>query len=376
MKKIILLGATGSIGDSTLKVLRKHRNNYDLIGVSIYNNVTKLEALLKEFDVKHIAIRDENVSHNLKTKAKILYGKDGLLELSSMKCDILVSGISGVVGLLPAITTLRSGNNLAIANKEPLVVAGSFFMEEAKKNNSIILPVDSEHNSIFQCFNETQKKHISHITLTASGGPFLKLDEKEFNKIKVKEAIQHPIWKMGKKISIDSATLINKALEIIEAGILFNLTKDKIQILIHPQSIIHGMVHYKDGSVLANLSYPDMVSPLSVALSFPDRLDMGMKELDLSQISKLTFERPNLKKFPGLKLGWDILEKGSFYPIIFNAANEVAVEKFLKGIINFNQILDVINYSLDKFTYPDPKKLDDILSIDQDIRLKLKSFKV
>ena len=372
LKKIILLGATGSIGKTTLELLRLHKNEFKLIGVSANTNVKKLKKIVDEFKVKHIAISNLIASKKIDFDKKLLVGEEGLNELASIKCDILVSGISGAAGLLPAITALRSGNDIAIANKEPLVIAGDFFIKETKINNTKILPVDSEHNSIFQCFDERQREKINNITLTASGGPFLNLHKKYFSKIKPSDAINHPVWSMGKKISVDSATLINKALEVIEAGYLFNLKPNQIDVLIHPQSIIHGMVHYMDGSTLANLSYPNMISPLSVALSYPERLNLGLKKLDLSKIGELTFKKPDLDKFPGLKLGWQILMQPKPYSIIMNAANEIAVELFLKNVISFNEIVDLINYALQRFEFDIPNNLEDIIDIDKRTRILIK----
>ncbi len=372
LKKIILLGATGSIGKTTLELLRLHKNEFKLIGVSANTNVKKLKKIVDEFKVKHIAISNLIASKKIDFDKKLLVGEEGLNELASIKCDILVSGISGAAGLLPAITALRSGNDIAIANKEPLVIAGDFFIKETKINNTKILPVDSEHNSIFQCFDERQREKINNITLTASGGPFLNLHKKYFSKIKPSDAINHPVWSMGKKISVDSATLINKALEVIEAGYLFNLKPNQIDVLIHPQSIIHGMVHYMDGSTLANLSYPNMISPLSVALSYPERLNLGLKKLDLSKIGELTFKKPDLDKFPGLKLGWEILKQPKPYSIIMNAANEIAVELFLKNVISFNEIVDLINYALQRFEFDIPNNLEDIIDIDKRTRILIK----
>ncbi len=370
-KKIILLGATGSIGNSTLELIRNKRDLFKLVGVSANKNMKSLSKIVNEFDVKHIGIKDEECAKNFTSKSSIYVGLDGLNNLASLDCDIVVSGISGVDGLFPAINALRSGNNLAIANKEPLVVAGKFFIQEAKQNNSKILPVDSEHNSIFQCFNEIHRKNISHITLTASGGPFLNFKKKSFNKIKPSQAIKHPNWVMGKKISVDSSTLINKALEIIEAGILFDLKSSQIEVVIHPESIIHGMVHYKDGSVLANLSLPNMISPLAVALSFPERINLNLSPLDLQKFSKLTFKKPDTNKFPGLVFGWKSLDAGGSYPIIFNAANEIAVDLFLKNIISFNKIYDIIEYSLSNLNFKSPSSIEDTLEIDKITRLKI-----
>ncbi len=372
LKKIILLGATGSIGKTTLELLRLQKDKFKLIGVSANTNVKKLKTIVDEFNVKYIAISDLIASKTNVFDTNLLVGEKGLNELASIKCDILVSGISGAAGLLPAITALKSGNDIAIANKEPLVIAGDFFTKETNINNTKILPVDSEHNSIFQCFDEKNRDKISNITLTASGGPFLNLNKKYFNKIKPSDAIKHPVWNMGKKISVDSATLINKALEIIEAGNLFNLKFNQIDVLIHPQSIIHGMVHYMDGSVLANLSYPNMISPLSLALSHPERLDLGLKKLDLSKIGELSFKKPDLEKFPGLKLGWEILQQPKPYSIIMNAANEIAVELFLKNAISFNQIVDLINDALQRFNFDIPRSLEDVIDIDKRTRILIK----
>ncbi len=371
IKKIILLGATGSIGDSGLKLMREKKDQFELLGISSNSNFNKLIKIADEFNVKYLAINNKQKIEKQYNKGKILLGPEGLLELTSINCDLVVSGISGISGLFPAINALKSGNNLAIANKEPLVVAGNIFFNEALKNNVKILPIDSEHSSIFQCFDVSQKNNISHITLTASGGPFLNLDKREFVNIKPSDAVKHPIWKMGKKISVDSATLMNKALEIIEAGILFGLKSNEIEILIHPQSIVHGLVHYKDGSVISNLSLPDMITPLSVALSYPDRMNLNLNKLDLIKISKLTFFRPNLKKFPSLKLGWEVLDSGGPYPTILNAANEVAVDLFLNNKIKFNQIFEIINRSLEETKSVSPKTLDDIVYLDQITRKKI-----
>ena len=373
-KKIILLGASGSIGLSTLKLLRNKKDYFDLIGISVNTNVKFLSQIVKEFNVKYVAISNLESSKNFKCKATLFHGKQGLSELSSINCDLVVSGISGVSGLLPAINAIRAGNNLAIANKEPLVVAGKIFVSEAKKHKVNILPIDSEHSSIFQCFNQSQRGNISHITLTASGGPFLNMNKNDFKNIKPIDAIKHPVWKMGKKISVDSATMVNKALEIIEAGVLFNLKSKEIDVLIHPQSIIHGLVHYKDGSTLANLSNPDMISPIAVALAYPDRLNLNLKNFSLDQVSNLTFLKPDLKKFPALKYGWQALNSGGTYPIIFNAANEIAVEYFLNNLINFNDIVNLIDSALSSINLNSPKNLDDSLEIDKITRLKVLNY--
>ncbi len=368
-KEIILLGATGSIGSSVLRFLREKREDYKLIGISAYNNVSLLKKIAEEFNVSYVALGNEELIRAIPADFRVFSGKKGLIELSAINCDIVVSGLSGIAGLLPGLTALRSSNNLAIANKEPLVVAGKFFLDEAKKNSVKILPLDSEHNSIFQCFDYGKKKNISHITLTASGGPFLNTSKRKFSKIKPEDAIKHPNWNMGKKISVDSSTMINKALEIIEAGILFNLKSNEIDVLVHPQSIVHGFVHYKDGSVLANLSRPDMISPVAVALSYPKRANLDLKPLDLASISKLTFLKPDLKKFPALKLGWESLEVGGAFPVILNASNEIAVESFLNKLITFNDIIDIINFCLSEINITGPGTVEDAIEIDKYTRV-------
>ena len=364
LKNIILLGATGSIGNSTLKLIRQKRDEFNLIGISAYSNVDQLKIIANEFGVKNICYFKNNTNTDFANDINIAIGEKGLLELASLKCDLVVSGISGLAGLMPTLEALNNGNNIAIANKEPLVVAGKILKETSKKNNAKILPVDSEHNSIFQCFSENHRKNVSHITLTASGGPFLNRPIEKFKNITLKEALNHPTWEMGKKISIDSATLINKALEIIEAGFLFELSSKQIEVVIHPESIIHGLVHYKDGSVLANLGLPDMISPLSVAIGYPKRYNLELPKLDLASVSKLNFLKPDLKKFPGLQYGWEALNGPDYVSIVLNASNEVAVNMFLKNRINFNNIIEIIDLSLNNNTFTNPKNLGDILEID------------
>ena len=272
-KDIILLGSTGSIGKSSLRLLRENRDKFNLIGVSAHNNVRLLSEIVNEFDVPNVVLSDA-------TNAKKYFGKNELqvgplcfMDLAKIRCDVVITGIIGMSGLHSAYAAINSGNNLAIANKETLVAAGKIFINKSKEKNVKILPVDSEHSAIFQCLNNKNISNLDYITLTASGGPFLNTPLEEFKNIKPQDAIRHPVWKMGKKISVDSATMINKALEIIEASVLFNLSSNKIDVLVHPEHIIHGLVHYKDGSVIANLGLPDMITPMSVALNWPERLN-------------------------------------------------------------------------------------------------------
>ncbi len=374
LKNIILLGATGSIGKSTLNLIRQKREKFNLIGVSAYKNTEQLKLISDEFNVKNVCFfkNDKDIIFNNSTK--VMRGHDGLLELAALNCDIVVSGISGLAGLMPAYTAINNGNNIAIANKEPLVVAGNILIECSKKNNVKILPVDSEHNSIFQCFDSNFRENISHITLTASGGPFLNRPLNNFKNITIEEALKHPKWEMGKKISIDSATLINKALEVIEAGFLFELKSNEINVVIHPESIIHGLVHYKDGSVLANLALPDMISPLSVAIGYPERYNLDLPKLNLVEVSQLNFLKPDLEKFPGLNFGWNALNGPNYVSIILNAANEIAVDLFLRKRINFTSIVEIIDKCLNDQNFNPAHDLDEILEIDKVSRIFAKKI--
>ena len=374
LKNIILLGATGSIGKSTLNLIRQKREKFNLIGISAYKNTEQLKLISEEFNVKNVCFFKNDKDIIFKKCTKVMKGHDGLLELASLNCDIVVSGISGLAGLMPAYTAINNGNNIAIANKEPLVVAGNILIECSKKNNVKILPVDSEHNSIFQCFDNNFRENISHITLTASGGPFLNRPLNNFKDITIEEALKHPKWQMGKKISIDSATLINKALEVIEAGFLFELKSNEINVVIHPESIIHGLVHYKDGSVLANLALPDMISPLSVAIGYPERYNLDLPELNLVEVSQLNFLKPDLEKFPGLNFGWNALNGPNYISIILNAANEIAVDLFLKKRINFTSIVEIIDKCLNDQNFNPAHDLDEILEIDKVSRIFAKKI--
>ena len=373
-KNIILLGATGSIGASTLNLIRKGQQKFNLIGVSTYEKTEQLKLISKEFNVKNVCFFKNDQGTIFDKGIKVMKGRQGLLELASLNCDIVVSGISGLAGLMPAYMALNNGNHIAIANKEPLVVAGNILIECSKKNNVKILPVDSEHNSIFQCFDNNLRENISHITLTASGGPFLNRSLNSFKEITIEEALRHPKWEMGKKISIDSATLINKALEVIEAGFLFELKSNQINVVIHPESIIHGLVHYKDGSVLANLALPDMISPLSVAIGYPERYNLDLPKLDLVEVSQLNFLKPNLKKFPGLNYGWHALNGPNYVPIILNSANEIAVDLFLKKRINFINIIEIIDKCLNDQKFNSANSLEEVLEIDKISRLFAKKI--
>ena len=373
-KNIILLGSTGSIGNSVLKLIRQNKNFFNLIGVSAHNNAELLSSIVDEFDVPNVVLSNVNNNTNYNGKYKLNTGHQALIDLAAIECDIVITGIIGVTGLHSAFSAISAGNDLAIANKETLVAAGKIFIDKAFEMKVNILPVDSEHSAIFQCLNMKNINNLEHITLTASGGPFLNTPTKDMKNIKPKDAVKHPVWSMGKKISIDSATMINKALEIIEASVLFNLKSEQIDVVIHPQSIVHGLVHYKDGSIIANLGCPDMITPISVALSWPNRLNLNLKKFSLIDVANLSFFKPDLIKFPGLKLGWDALDNPSCSPVVLNAANEIAVESFLDNKINFTNIVNVVFETLNIYSPTSPSNISDVIEIDKLARTKTLNY--
>ena len=374
IKNIIILGVTGSIGLSALRLLRKNNRIFNLIGVSAHNNAKLLSEIVNEFNVSNVVLSNKKNIDQYFGKFDLNSGETELINLASIKCDMVISGISGLAGLHSAYAAISSGNDLAIANKETLVSAGKLFMEKAKETGVKILPVDSEHSAIFQCIDQKNIRNLDHITLTASGGPFLNTPINELEYVTSDDAIKHPVWDMGKKISIDSATMVNKALEIIEASVLFDLNKEKIEVVIHPQSIIHGLVHYKDGSIIANLAYPDMITPLSVALAWPNRLDLKLKKLSLIEIHNLSFIKPDFNKFPSLQLGWDCLDNPNCSAIVLNAANEIVVDNFLKNKIKFNDIFFIISEMLNIYNPFKPNNIGDVIEIDKLTRIKTLEF--
>ena len=374
IKNIIILGVTGSIGLSALRLLRKNNRIFNLIGVSAHNNAKLLSEIVNEFNVSNVVLSNKKNVDQYFGKFDLNSGETELINLASIKCDMVISGISGLAGLHSAYAAISSGNDLAIANKETLVSAGKLFMEKARETGVKILPVDSEHSAIFQCIDQKNIRNLDYITLTASGGPFLNTPINELEYVTSDDAIKHPVWDMGKKISIDSATMINKALEIIEASVLFDLNKEKIEVVIHPQSIIHGLVHYKDGSIIANLAYPDMITPLSVALAWPNRLDLKLKKLSLIEIHNLSFIKPDFNKFPSLQLGWDCLDNPNCSAIVLNAANEIVVDNFLKNKIKFTDIFYIISEMLNIYNPSKPNNIGDVIEIDKLTRMKTIEF--
>lgn len=346
-KKISILGVTGSVGKSASDVILSAPDKFDVQVVTAGSNAQKLAKDAIKLQAKKAVIADEDKYEELKsllqgTNIEAHAGHKAIENLAAEPCDLVLAAIVGFAGLRPILSALEKGVNVAIANKEPLVAAGELVMETAKKSGAKILPVDSEHNAIFQCFEESNRQAIDKIILTASGGPFLDWDIEEIKTATVEQAIAHPNWDMGQKISVDSATMMNKALEVIEAHYLFDMPADKIDVVIHSQSVIHSLVSYIDGSILAQMGASDMRTPVAYALGWPERIKTPGKALDIKTLSELTFLQPDLDKFPAIRLAYKALEKGAYAQIALNAANERAVELFLEEQISFGKIIDII----------------------------------
>ena len=347
MKRVILLGSSGSIGESTCKVARALPDKLKLVGLGVAKSTPRLLEQAREFGVNSLAISDSKAAEkarlHLPQGARLFEGPEGLTRMvEETEADMVLVAIVGTAGLAPALSALRTGKDLAVASKEILVLAGSAVMGEAKKRKRQVLPVDSEHNAIFQCLQGANGKEVRKIILTASGGPFRQMPAKEMAKVTVAQALKHPTWSMGKKITIDSATMFNKGLEMIEAHWLFGLPMAQVDVVVHPQSIVHSMVEFVDGSVLAQLSVTDMCFPIQYAITYPERRPSGLPPLDLPKLGALTFEKPDEKRFPALRLAREAGEAGGTLPGVFNAANEVAVEAFLDEKIPFPKIWGLV----------------------------------
>lgn len=373
-RSISLLGSTGSVGESTLDIIRRHeKGRFQVELLTAQNSVERLILQAKEFKPKRVVIAREDLYQTLKEglsglQIDICAGEKALIEAAAEPVEMTVAAIVGAVGLKPSYAAIQHSKYLALANKESLVCAGRFMMEALQKTGAQILPIDSEHNAILQSSRAEKRDDIHSVVITASGGPFYALSRDEMAQKSAEEAILHPTWKMGPKISVDSATLVNKALEIIEAHYLYDLMPDQIRVLVHKQSLIHAMVEYKDGSILCQLGPSDMRVPISYCLGWPNRVESGVKRLSLSQFSKLTFEEPDFEKFPLLKQGWDCLVDKETKPLIFNAANEIAVAAYLKGQVGFLDIERIILYCLDQLSLKKPGSIDDILVMNEEVR--------
>lgn len=351
MKKVLVLGSTGSIGVSTLEVLRKFEKQFEVYALTTNSNIDLLFHQIEIFNPKCVVVKNMEKAEELREiidkRIDVLGGDEGLIEVTKNgDYDILVSALVGFAGLAPTIESIKRGKRIALANKETLVAAGEMVMQLALKHKSEIIPVDSEHSAIFQCLMGEKVKNIGRLLVTASGGPFLNRTKEELITVTIEEALNHPNWEMGSKITVDSATMMNKGLEVIEAHWLFNLDKDKIEVVVHPQSVIHSMIEFIDKSIKAQLSIPDMKLPIQFALSYPDRWESEFVETDFPLLKELTFYEPDLEKFKCLKLAYQAMEQGGTYPCILNAANEIAVQKFLNGNISFTQIPELIEFSL------------------------------
>jgi len=371
MKNIAILGSTGSIGTQTLDVARKNED-LRVVAVSAGKSVEKLEEQIREFHPILAAVWDEKAARDLKTRiadtdTKVVSGMEGLLELASMpESDILVTAIVGMIGIRPTMEGIRAGKDIALANKETLVTAGHLIMPMAREYGVSILPVDSEHSTIFQAIHGEENKEIHKLLITASGGPFRGRTTEELRNVTVADTLKHPNWVMGRKITVDSATLVNKGLEVMEARWLFDMDLDHIQVVVQPQSIIHSMVEFKDGAIMAQLGTPDMRLPIQYALYYPHRRYLDGDRLDFTKLREITFEVPDMDTFRGLPMAIQASREGGSMPTVFNAANELAVKKFLEEKIGFLDIYEIIAQSMErhkKIAHPD---LDEILSVEQD----------
>ena len=369
MKKIAILGSTGSIGTQTLDVVRAN-DDLEIVGLSAGNNIDKLEEQIREFHPRLAAVWNEDAARDLGVQdldVKIVSSMDGLLELARMEeADILVTAIVGMIGIRPTMEAIRAGKDIALANKETLVTAGHLIMPLARKMNVQILPVDSEHSAVFQAIHGEKKEQIHKLLITASGGPFRGRKTAELRKVTLEDTLKHPNWVMGQKITVDSATLVNKGLEVMEARWLFDVDLDHIQVVVQPQSIIHSMVEFEDGAVIAQLGTPDMRLPIQYALCYPDRRYLAGDRLDFRTLKQITFEEPDMETFQGLPMAIEAARKGGSMPTVFNAANELAVKKFLQRKIGFLDIYDIIGQSMERHTLVREPDLDQILEIEKE----------
>ena len=367
-KRIVILGSTGSIGTQTLDVIRQYKDKFEVVGLACNSNILLLQKQIEEFKPKYVAISDEKAAERMpKGDYTIFDGEMATISICTVDCDIILNSLVGIDGLAPTITAIKNGRDIALANKETLVTGGDIVMDLAKQHNVKILPVDSEHSAIWQCLYFDVTKKISKILLTASGGAFRGKTKDEIKLLKAKDALKHPTWNMGAKVTIDSATLMNKGLEVIEAMHLFNMAPSNIDIVVHKESIIHSMIQYADGSIIGQMSYPDMKLPIQVALNYPERGDYLFSPLSFKDLV-LHFEEVDLDTFPCLRLALLAANKRGFYPTIMNAANEELVKMYLQDKIGFYDISDKIEKAFDKFKCEDKLSLFNIQNIDYDVR--------
>jgi len=366
MKKVLILGSTGSIGRQTLEVIRQNKKHFQVVGLVCRSNIDLLKEQIKEFCPSYVGVYDKK--NNLREKnIKSFYGEKEILKLIKLiNCDIVVIAISGAAGLKPSLTAIKSNKNIALATKEVMVLAGKLIKKELKKRPKVkLFPIDSEHSAIWQSLRAGNKKEVEKIILTCSGGPFLRKKPKDLETVNFKQALNHPNWKMGNKITIDSATLMNKGLELIEAKWLFDIPVEKIEIVVHPQSILHSAVLFQDGSIIGQFGLPDMKVPIQYALSYPKRLKNNLPRVSFTELKSLSFEKPDLKTFTCLRLAYDAIKIGGTMPTVLNAADEVAVELFLKEKIKFLDIPKIIFQAMNKHKTIKNPGLSEILLVDK-----------
>lgn len=370
MKKISVLGSTGSIGTQTLDVVRSN-NDIEIVALAAGRRIKELEAQIREFGPKLVSVADEQLAKELAVSiadldVKIVYGMEGLTEAAVYpEAQTVVTAVVGMMGIVPTIAAIKAGKDIALANKETLVTAGHIIMPLAKEYNINIYPVDSEHSAIFQSLNGEYHAEIDKILLTASGGPFRNYTKEQLKNVKVEDALKHPNWAMGRKITIDSSTMVNKGLEVMEAQWLFNVPADRVQVIIQPQSVIHSMVQFVDGGIMAQLGSPDMRLPIQYALYYPHRKPLDTKRLDFYELGQITFQKPDFDKFRGLALAYEAARKGGNIPTALNAANEMAVAMFLDRRISYLQIPEIIEYVMNETHYTDNPDVDRILETEQ-----------
>ncbi len=373
-KNIVILGCTGSIGDSSLKVIRHLKNSFNVVGVAGGRRFEKVAEIAKETNCKYASINSESSFKEFKKLVpkgcQPLLGEDGMIQMcTDPEVDMILCGIVGTAGLAPVMAGIKAGKDIGLASKEILVMAGEMVMEEVEEQGIKMIPVDSEHNAIFQCLDGKSDCSYNRILLTCSGGPFLRTPADEFVSITPAKALKHPTWEMGQKITIDSATLMNKSLEVIEAAWLFKADIDQVEVVVHPQSIVHSMVEFVDGSILAQMSSPDMVFPIQYALTYPKRYEGSMKPLDFTAGLDLSFESPDHNRFPSIEMAKDAFRRGGTAPAVFNSANEVAVNAFLNEKIPFLKIWDVISSALEKHSFVKNPDLSALIAADLEARI-------
>lgn len=380
MRNIVILGSTGSIGTNTLDIIAKFPDRFRAVGLTANARDDVLAEQVRTFRPAVVAMADPRAASRLRetcrdTAVEILSGHEGVAQVAQLSdTDLVISAIVGGAGLVPTLSAIQAGRNVALANKEPMVMAGALIQSEAVKHGVRILPVDSEHNAIFQCLEGHRKEDVRRLILTASGGPLWDTSLADMHVVTPEQALKHPNWKMGAKITIDSATLMNKGLEIVEARWLFDIPASRLDVLVHRESIVHSLVEYVDGSMLAQLGMPDMRTPISYAMMYPERIPLGMPSLDLGKMGTLSFHNPDPVKFPCLNLGYECLEAGGTMPATLNAADEVAVEAFLEGRISFPAIADVIRRTMEVHTPSEVRSLEDALEADRWAREKAAAF--